>query len=49
MKNWEKAYVWKSSPQKQELIPNEYKLFVEMDAVKQWQDALVIFPINFVI
>lgn len=30
-----KTYIWKSSPQKQELIPEEYKLFVEMDAIKR--------------
>lgn len=38
MKNGEAAYIWKSSPQKWELIPDEYKTFVEMDAKKYNDD-----------
>lgn len=49
MKNGETAYIWKSSPQKWELIPDEYKTFVEMDAIQWWQETPVKTPINFVI
>lgn len=34
MKNGEAAYMWKSSPQKWELIPDGQKIFVEIDAIK---------------
>lgn len=34
MRNGEAGYIWKSSPQKKELIPDEYKTLVEMDAIK---------------